>query len=73
MDIKGAKALKERLGKNEADEVPAVPANVADDAPPVYQWTGVNQAATAARPMVDDNEADARGISLFRRLGLSFR
>jgi hypothetical protein len=73
VDVKGAKALKERLGHNKADEVPPVPANLADDAPPVYQWLGVSQEAPETPPVVDDDEADGRGISFFRRLGLSFR
>ena len=74
MDIKGAKALKERLGHNKADEAPPVRADVADDAPPVYQWLGVSQAAPETPPAAVDDEEDARGsTSLFRRLGLSFR
>ena len=42
MDIKGAKALKKRLGLNGADTAPpaAEPADIPADAPPVYHWTG---------------------------------
>lgn len=68
MDIKGAKALKDRLGPNRADDTPPATADVPDDAPPVYHWLGVPQAA----PDVEDDQ-EARGTTLFSRLGLSFR
>jgi hypothetical protein len=44
MDVAGAKALKKRLGPNAADETPpAASADVHEDAPPVYRWTGVSR------------------------------
>jgi hypothetical protein len=76
MDIAGAKALRERLGSKGTDEAPPAPtdADVPEDAPPVYHWLGVSQAAPETPPAAADDEADARGsTSLFRRLGLSFR
>ena len=69
MDIKGAKALKDRLGPNGADELPPATADVPEDAPPVYHWLGVGQ----GKPKDDEDEPVARTASLFRRLGLSFR
>jgi hypothetical protein len=71
VDIAGAKALKERLGLNGADEAPpASAADVPEDAPPVYHWFGV-----AHNPPQDaeDDGAAAAGASLFSRLGFSFR
>ena len=72
MDINGAKALKERLGeKAPADEVPPAAADVHDDAPPVYKWTGVSHRNPG---MADRDETPAdRSVSKFLRLGLSFR
>jgi len=72
MDIKGAKALKERLGRNGAEEAPAAPVgvDVAEDAPPVYHWVGVAQDPPRAE---EDDPPQTAGASLFRRLGLSFR
>jgi len=73
MDIAGAKALKNRLGPNGADEAPPVSADVPEDAPPVYHWTGVSN--VPARPSssdVDETSA-ADNASLFSRLGFSFR
>jgi hypothetical protein len=74
MDIKGAKALKKRLGLDGADEAPpaAEPADVPADAPPVYHWTGIPPAESSA---VDEDEgpAAAAGTAFFRRLGLSSR
>jgi hypothetical protein len=72
MDIAGAKALKKRLGSNGADEAPAAPVDVGEDAPPVYQWLGVSRPARETPPVGDD-ETEVRSTSLFRRLGLSFR
>jgi hypothetical protein len=76
MDIAGAKALKERLGSKGTDGVPPVSADadVPEDAPPVYHWLRVSQAAPETPPAGADDEEDARGsTSLFRRLGFSFR
>jgi hypothetical protein len=76
MDIAGAKALKRRLGPNAADDSPPdadIAAEVPADAPPVYHWTGVSKSAAAASPPPDDDEPEANVISLFGRLGLSFR
>ena len=77
MDIAGAKALKKRLGLNAADDARPdadIPAEVPADAPPVYHWTGVSKPASAAPPSsVEDDEPDASVVSLFSRLGLSFR
>jgi len=72
MDINGAKALKERLGRNGARKASpaAEPADVPADAPPVYHWTGKAPPEQAPEP----EEASApRGPSLFSRLSLSFR
>jgi hypothetical protein len=44
--------------------------DIAEDAPPVYHWLGVPQAAHT--PEADD-ESEAASTSLFIRLGLSFR
>ena len=41
MDIAGAKALKRRLGPNGVDDTASVPADVPEDAPPVYHWVGI--------------------------------
>jgi hypothetical protein len=69
MDIAGAKALKKRLGPNGADTAAPTSVDVPEDAPPVYRWTGVAQP-----PSVDaDHETVDDAVSLFRRLGLSFR
>jgi hypothetical protein len=71
MDIAGAKALKERLGGKAVEEdAPPARADVHEDAPPVYHWTGVSQ--PAPEPDRDEVSAD-RGVSKFLRLGLSFR
>ena len=71
MDINGAKALKARLGEMAAeDEAPRAYADVHEDAPPVYKWTGVSRPDSAA----DREEMPAdRSVSRFVRLGLSFR
>jgi hypothetical protein len=76
MDIAGAKALKQRLGPNAADDAvheADVAADIPADAPPVYHWTGVGKRATAASPSREDDEPEANVVSLFSRLGLSFR
>jgi hypothetical protein len=75
MDIAGAKALKERLGSNEADETPFATGQSVGDAPPVFNWFGVRHRdpeAPAHAADVDDQQP-ARTASLLRRLGLSFR
>jgi hypothetical protein len=73
MDINGAKALKERLGRMGADHAPPVSVDVPEDAPPVFHWLGVDRALPGTpRADADDERAD-RGASLFSRLGLSFR
>ena len=71
MDIAGAKALKERLGEQAAEkETPPARADVHEDAPPVYHWTGVSQ----PEPVADlDDAPPAGGVSKILRLGLSFR
>ena len=73
MDINGAKALKERLGKNGANVGPTVgdPADVPADAPPVYHWTGKRPPETTP-PDAEDGAASRRA-SLFSRLILSTR
>ena len=73
MDINGAKALRDRLGPNGADEAPpqAVDANIPESAPPVYHWVGVPKVAVTSSREVE--EPPAQSGSLFRRLGLSFR
>jgi hypothetical protein len=75
MDVNGAKALKRRLGPNGADDAspPSTRADVPADAPPVYHWTGVSQAASNAASADPGDDESASGMSLFRRLGLSFR
>jgi hypothetical protein len=75
MDIAGAKALKERLGSNEADETPFAAGASVGDAPPVFNWFGVRHREPEAQVQaadVDDRHG-ARTASLLRRLGLSFR
>jgi hypothetical protein len=69
MNIDGAKALKRRLGPHGTDDARPDPADVPEDAPPVYRWFGV----TPENPPPDDEEPATSGTSLFRRLGLSFR
>ena len=73
MDINGAKALKKRLGLDEADEgSPAArPADVPEDAPPVYHWTGKTPPEADRAEAEDDFEP--RSASLFSRVSLSFR
>jgi len=71
LDIEGAKALKERLGRNGAKEVPPSSVEIPEDAPPVYHWLGVSQAPNT--PRADDDEPSAASASMFRRLALSFR
>lgn len=72
MDIKGAKALKERLGLDGAGKAPAAEtADVPADAPPVYHWTGKTP-TDAGSPEAED-EAAPRRASLFSRLSFSFR
>jgi hypothetical protein len=71
MDINGAKALKERLGAQAAeDDAPAAQPDVHQDAPPVYRWTGVDH--PDSRGGSDEAPGDG-GISKFLRLSLSFR
>lgn len=71
MDINGAKALKERLGANAADDAtPLARPDVHEDAPPVYHWTGVSHPGLEAD--AEEGPAD-RGVSKLLRLGLSFR
>jgi hypothetical protein len=74
MDVNGAKALKERLAKNGAEEAPpaSTGAEVAEHAPPVYHWLGVTRKEPEA-PAADEDDSAARRPSLFQRLGLSFR
>jgi hypothetical protein len=75
MDIAGAKALKERIGSNEADEAPSAPGGSIGDGPPVFNWFGVrHRKPEPPAPGADvDDQQDARTASLLRRLGLSFR
>ena len=72
MDINGAKALKKRLEENGADEPSPASADVdvPEDAPPVYHWFGVGREAP---PDEDDDGPVTADVSLFSRLGLSFR
>jgi hypothetical protein len=72
MDINGAKALKRRLGSNNADEaLPVEPADIPADAPPVFHWTGTPPTAGLAE--TDDGTALPLRASLFSRLSLSHR
>ena len=71
MDIAGAKALKKRLGKNGSDKAPSAPADVSEDAPPVFHWLGVSQPEPGTPDVEDD--AAPESASLFRRLGLGLR
>jgi hypothetical protein len=71
MDINGAKALKHRIGDRPTPDSRPASGDISEDAPPVYHWTGVSKQAGQA-PQVDDDE-QATGVSLFQRLGLSFR
>lgn len=70
MDIAGAKALKKRLGAKAEEETPSPSADVHEDAPPVYRWTGIRHPDSAADR--EDAPAD-RNVSKFFRLSLSFR
>ncbi len=74
MDIAGAKALKKRLGQAGAAEArpAAADVDIPEDAPPVFHWLGVKQAAPEARPVAEDDAPD-QAASLFRRLALGFR
>lgn len=74
MDIKGAKALKDRLGANgEAERLPARARGDLGEGgvPPVYQWLGVSRPRPEATEADADDDA-ATTASLFRRLGLGF-
>jgi hypothetical protein len=73
MDINGARALRDRLGSNKADEASttAADADIHADAPPVYHWLGVPQSEPSRS--ASDGAPLAQGTSLSRRLGLSFR
>jgi hypothetical protein len=73
MDIAGAKALKQRLGPNGTGDTPPDFADIPEDVPPVYHWTGVSKPAPDTSPDVADDDPAASGTSLVRRLGLSFR
>ena len=72
MDIKGAKALKERLARNGAADALPVPedVDVPEDAAPVFHWTGKVPAKSAIPEVGDDSPLS--GASLFSRLSLSF-
>ncbi len=74
MDIAGAKALKQRLGLNGADEArpAAVDVDIPEDAPPVYHWLGVKRATPETQTVAEGDET-AQGTSLFRRLAPSVR
>ena len=73
MDIAGAKALKNRLGPNGADEAPPVASDVPEDAPPVYHWTGVSNVPARPSSADVDERSATDNASLFSRLGLGFR
>jgi hypothetical protein len=75
MDIAGAKALKERLGPQGAQEAPADLARteLPADAPPVYHWTGVSKVPSNISRADREDASGADNASLFSRLGLSFR
>jgi hypothetical protein len=73
MDIAGAKALKRRLGTNGTDDVSPVPADVPEDAPPVYHWVGVSNVPSEASSTDGEDTPTVDSASLFSRLGLSFR
>ena len=73
LDIKGAKALKERLGRHGAEDVVPVPVdvNVPEDARPVYHWTGKTPPEGATSEVAEEDSP--RRAALFSRLSLSFR
>jgi len=77
MDVNGAKALKRRLGPNgEVEPKPArADVDLPEGAPPVYQWLGLSRPALDAGPVGEGDHQDrpVAALSLFRRLGLSFR
>ena len=72
MDIAGAKALKERLAQTRAEKAPPASADVSEDAPPVYHWTGVKP-ETESSPRKDDDAPADRSVALIRRFVPSFR
>ncbi len=72
MDIAGAKALKQRIAPNGADDAPVVSVDVPADAPPVYHWVGIGK-LPAERLQRDGGVGSVDSASLFSRLGLSFR
>lgn len=72
MDIAGAKALKQRLGARAVEEDARPPrADVREDAPPVYRWTGVSKPESA--PGDSDEVQTDRAVSRLLRLRPSFR
>lgn len=73
MDIKGAKALRERLGSNAGGDSPPASDAIPEDAPPIFHWTGVSQAPSDTHPADVDDDPAVSATALFRRLGLSFR
>lgn len=74
MDIKGAKALKQRLNSSRADNALHVvePADIPADAPPVFHWTS-KVPAEATPTEADECTSSPRSASLFRRLSLNPR
>ena len=68
MDVNGAKALKRRLGANEADDA----LHVVEPAPPVFHWTGKTPAEPAPTD-IDDTSAPPPRASLFSLLSPKLR
>lgn len=73
MDIAGAKALKERLGHNAKTATPAAPADVSQDAPPVYHFLGVSETPPETPSAEPGEGLHERPRSLLRRLRWIFR
>jgi hypothetical protein len=73
MDVAGAKALKERLGHKGNPAPRAAPADVPEDAPPVYHYLGVSETPPGTSKAAPADEPQGRPRSLLRRLVLKLR
>jgi hypothetical protein len=73
VDIAGAKALKERLGSKAVDTASTASADIPEDAPPLYHWTGIPSPPSRASSEEPDPAPGNATRSLFRRLLLGLR